>query len=108
MVGLGIYGYQNGDSHHLIAPVDADLNLCGITEGYEGYKKLYITDFSALSISGIFDSGVCVESCPTEEPVTLNCAKNTKVTSCEVSGESAYLTRSVLDFCVPANSDEVP
>ena len=105
---LGYYGHANGDVERLIAPVDAALNLCGITPGYEGYKKLYITDFSSPNINTIFASAVCVKACPTEVPFELDCVPNAKVPSCTLAAGAEYKTRAVLDYCFPASTDELP
>ena len=105
---LGWYGHANGDPNKLIAPVDGALNLCGFTPGFEDYKKLYITDFSSLNINEIFSSAVCVKTCPQEYPFELDCAPNDNVASCEVEGDSQYLTKNVLNYCFPASTDDIP
>ena len=58
---LGWYGNEHGDVNRLTSPIDADLNICGVTPGYEDYSYLYLSDFSSLSVTGIFASGVCVK-----------------------------------------------
>lgn len=92
----------------MIAPVDAALNLCGITPGYEDYKKLYITDFSSPNINTIFESSVCVKTCPTELPFELDCMPNAKVPACAVDAMFQYKTRPLLDYCFPASTDDLP
>jgi hypothetical protein len=63
---LSIKGYSEGNFDKLIAPIDADNNLCGFDTGFEDYPYLYIFDIdSALSSDNIFEYGVCVTSCPT-------------------------------------------
>jgi len=94
--------------NRLVAPVDGALNLCGVTPGFEEYKKLYITDFATPNLNAIFDSAVCVKACPTEVPFTLDCHVNDKVTTCEVDGEAEYRTKGMLGYCFPASTDELP
>ena len=43
--GMGfmtIYGYVKGNPYKLLAPVDANDNLCGYSAGAEDYPNLYI------------------------------------------------------------------
>lgn len=40
-VVISVYGFLNGDVEQLLAPLDADGNLCGVTRGYEQYELLY-------------------------------------------------------------------
>ena len=105
---LSYYGHQHGDVERLVAPVDASLNLCGVTPGYEEYKKLYITDFATPNINAIFDSALCVKACPTEVPFVLDCKTNDKVASCDVAADAQYRTKGMLGYCFPASTDELP
>ena len=66
---LAAFGYVTYSAYHegqvgrLIAPLDADKNFCG--EGsFSEYQYLYLTELDSIDITGIFDSGVCVKSCP--------------------------------------------
>ena len=81
MVAAAVYGFIMGDINAVAASIDADRKLCG-----GQYPYLYITDWSYADLSYIFDSGVCVESCPREETDTINCRINEDaayVTSCD-------------------------
>jgi len=46
MVGLSAYGYKAGNIYKVVGGLDADHNICGATEGFEKYNKLYISDLS--------------------------------------------------------------
>jgi hypothetical protein len=47
-------GFHEGNLPKLLAPLDGDHKFCGISEGYQDYKNLYITDFTQLSVNAIF------------------------------------------------------
>jgi len=102
------YGHTYGDVDRLTSPIDADLNICGITEGFEDYPYLYLTDFSSLSVTGIFGSGVCVKACPTGPSFAIDCKPNGGVASCDVPEDAQYFTISVLEYCFPSSTDDVP
>lgn len=42
MFSFAIYGYINGNPGKLMAPLDADANFCGYTEGYQNYPYGYL------------------------------------------------------------------
>ena len=46
MAAATVYGYKNGEPLNLIAPIDGDKNICGMTAGYEDYKHLFIGDIT--------------------------------------------------------------
>ena len=73
LVLLSKYGYENGNIAKLTAPLDGDLNFCGITPGYEEYSKLYITNFDGIDVFKIFKSAVCVKKCPIKGDKSLDC-----------------------------------
>ena len=58
------YGYKHGNVQKLLAPLDGDKKFCGVTEGFEDYPHLYITNLGSLDLAGIFDSGICVKTSP--------------------------------------------
>lgn len=74
---LTFLGYKEGDLPKLLAPLDADNNFCGITEGFEEYSNLYLTDFSTPTAKAIFASGVCVKECPATPEDAIDCKPNT-------------------------------
>ena len=41
----GWYGHTYGDVDRLMSPIDGELNICGITPGYEDYSNLFLPDF---------------------------------------------------------------
>ena len=67
------YGAKSGNLNKLLAPVNGDGVLCGSSSGFKNYRFLYLTDLSVGNINSIFDSGVCVEACPTEMSDKLDC-----------------------------------
>ena len=47
LTGMGFctsYGYAEGNPLKLVAPIDGDENICGVTPGYEDYQYLFIGD----------------------------------------------------------------
>ena len=92
MGGCSVYGYMFGQPAKLFAPIDSDGmafilyiyegNICGYDKGYENYKYLYIWDLNQAvqNVLSVFNSAVCVTSCPlynsTTGNFTINC-KNT-------------------------------
>ena len=89
MVTCAYYGIANGKPRNLIAPIDGDRNICGVTPGYEDYKYLFIGDISQgeKNLDNIFDYGICVQACPksAEEAKALKCKVTEKVPSCNMS-----------------------
>jgi len=61
---LTYYGNSNGHVSRLIASLDGDKKFCGDDEGYKSHKYLYLTNFEPSNMLSLFDSGVCVNSCP--------------------------------------------
>ena len=49
--GMGFctyWGYANGNPGKLIAPIDGDEHICGVSPGYEDYQYLYIGDLHTI------------------------------------------------------------
>lgn len=67
MFGFAIYGYINGEISTLLAPVDGDGRLCGVTTDVKDYPNLWIADITtaANNPTRMFNYGVCVKICPT-------------------------------------------
>jgi len=61
---LTYYGNANGHVTKLIAPLDGDRKFCGEEEKFASHKYLYLTNFEPSNMLSLFDSGVCVSSCP--------------------------------------------
>ena len=105
MLAASIYGYIAGAPWKLIAPVDSDLKICGYTQGYEDYQKLYIADIdkaanpSDVLTFSIFDYGVCVKECPTELGDTIDCITTDTVKDCDAGSD--YTTYEFLSYCLP-------
>ena len=89
MAVVTFYGYINGEPMNLVAPIDGDGNICGMTPGYEQYSHLFIGDITAgeKDISNVFDYGICVEACPktVDASKSLSCKPTAKVTSCTMA-----------------------
>jgi len=106
---LGSMGYltffanMNGDVAKLYAPIDGDNHLCGyqadnagIDNEYRTYNKLFISNLKAESVASIFESGVCVETCP-----KAGDAVKFRKTSHVEGGVEAYDTTEVVTYCFP-------
>ena len=78
------HSYANGDVNKLTAPLDADLNFCGVG-AYTDYPYLYLTNVNNLNIMEIFASGVCVSECPSNyTDGLLPCMTNDVISTCEI------------------------
>lgn len=110
--GMGFctaYGYANGDPNKLIAPIDGDGNICGVTPGYEDYGYLFIGNIDTLAHNlgggtSTFHYGICVEGCPAtsdDSETALSCKTTTRVTSCNMTETNAYAAYSVMGYCMP-------
>lgn len=93
--------------------MDGDLKICGADVGYEQYKNLYLTDLSQTlsgEIKHIFDSGVCVKSCPTDVAVDIDCMPTTEVPNCNSDHVKTYKykTRAIAGYCFPHDLNELP
>jgi len=109
MIYMAEYGHRNGDVAKLLAPLDSDKHFCGVGDEYGPYPKLYIADFSLSSLNDIFGSAVCVKECPNAGDTTLSCHPG-HAKECEKFAKdlTIYDTRSLMDYCIPANLDAVP
>lgn len=101
------YSYQNGDVSKLTAPLDADLNFCGVGE-YADYPYLYLTDFTSPNPNHIFSSGVCVSKCPDTIEEGLDCMVNDVITSCDVDEDKHYSSTAYIEFCLPKDWESTP
>ena len=107
--GMGFctyYGYHNGDPSKLVAPIDGDRHICGVSEGYEEYPYLYIGDIhgAVITPTDIFEFGICVDKCPEtrDEPEAgLNCKTTNEIRSCTMSHANSYGSYYILNYCVP-------
>ncbi len=54
IVFLAVYGSKHGNLPKLIAPINADMKLCGANEEFKSYRYLYFTDFNILKIKNLF------------------------------------------------------
>ena len=72
---MSVYGWLNGEISTLLAPVDGDGRLCGVTNSTKEYPNLWIADISAASSNPtqMFKYAVCVESCPTATGQSAKC-----------------------------------
>ena len=103
------YGLTHGNVEKLLAPLDGDDNFCGVTEGYEDYKLLYLTSLSGSSAKSVFANGVCIKGteCPKDDASQpIKCKTTSTVSSCDMS--TRYNTKKVLSYCFPASTDDLP
>ena len=98
------YGNANGNVRKLIAPIDGDHKLCGEAQNFESMRFLYLTDFSPESVISLFDSGVCVDKCPSAADAPIGGCENTAgVPDC--TAVKVRKTFKVLTYCVPDFTD---
>ena len=104
------YGSKHGDFEKLVAPLDGDKNFCGYDPGFEEYNKLYISDMSdSTNFKAIFNSAVCVKTCPKIEDEAADCKTTSHVPSCTFKPENKYDSKaSGLGFCIPVSIDALP
>jgi len=113
IVSMGYFtvmGNKYGNPEKLMAPLDGNNNFCGHTEGFEDYKKLYITSMKSINIKTIFNSGVCVKECPVKGATSIDCKTTEgKVENCNTEEILAhvYPTTSIAKFCIP-NPKTIP
>jgi hypothetical protein len=91
----------------LTAPLDADLNFCGIGE-FADYPYLYLTDFTSPDPTHIFQSGLCVKTCPETLEEGLDCKVNDQITSCVVDAEKHYSSTAYVEYCLPKDWASTP
>ena len=102
-----VYGLKHGKTRKLTAPLDGSNNFCGVTPGFEGYNKLYLTDLNSISATGIFSKGVCVQACPKKAGDALVAKATTLVT--DVSAlTAAYPTNDIVGYCFPTSTKVLP
>ena len=108
IAGMGVctvFGYSHGDPNKLTSPIDGDRNICGVTEGYQDYPYLFISDISGAiaSSASIFENGVCVKKCPedADEAASLQCKPTQEIPSCDNSSINRYGATTVFDYWVP-------
>ena len=110
MIGLTAYSYNNGNVKRLLAPVDGALQICGFSEGFEEYDKLYVTNLDHTDMSDLFKTGVCVKSCPETTTTKIVCQPTTEVPNCQAASvtDNQYETVDILGYCFPAHFSELP
>lgn len=104
-------GYIGGEPWKLIAPIDADGNICGYTTGYEDYTHLFIGKIdeaaSPSDLFDVFDYGVCVKECPVTKTETVECVPTKEVTYCQPKSGEQYTSYELFSYCIP-NYDSLP
>jgi len=72
---LTYYGNANGNVAKLLAPINSDKVLCGLSSEFKDHKYLYLTkwDVETIAKMKMFDYGVCVNKCPSASTDTLEC-----------------------------------
>lgn len=96
-------GFKEGDLPRLMAPLDGERHFCGSDEGYEEYSNLYISDFTQMTVDGLFASGVCVKECPKLATDAVDCKATAAVADCKP--KEAYPSKKIVNICMPT---EVP
>ena len=105
MAACTIYGFSYGQPNKMMAPIDGDSNICGVTPGYEDYPDLFIGDINQAekNIQEVFEYGTCVKSCPETKKASkeIQCKPTAKITSCTMSDANSYASYSIMRYCVP-------
>lgn len=103
MVYVSFYGMYHGNIRKLMAPLDRNHNFCGFDQ-YRDYPNLYVAhgNFSSKTIEEMFNTAVCVWSCPTTLTESLDCAPADKM-YCNSNDVLAnrYETHDFIGFCMP-------
>jgi hypothetical protein len=115
LVGFGIvsvFGYNNGQPDRLLAPLDADGRFCGIDAKVKSHPYLYLVldPLQTSSIGDIFETAVCVSSCPMNNTVNIDCVTTNVTTDCN-KYKSPFRYDSSLVFkkaCLPRLQDLAP
>ena len=104
MVAATTYGFENGQPGRLIAPIDSDGKMCGFSNGYENFPKLYIDDIvrAAANPTKIFLYSVCVEKCPRRATDVIHCKPTARNTDCNsLVLNERYGTLDLANYCYP-------
>ncbi len=115
LVGFGIvsiFGYQNGKPERLLAPLDADGRFCGLDEVVKNYNYLYlvIDPTATPSVSNLFETAVCVSTCPMNDDKDIECVPTAATPDCN-KYKSPFRYNSTLVFkkaCLPKLQDLAP
>lgn len=121
---MSVYGFIHGDVTKLLAPIDGNGQFCGIknTGGkgdeydFTDYPKLYIGDLDAGAahaaagdLAGVFDTGVCVKTCPKAlgKKIGVECKPDSQLCR-DISWSSAYDSDDVAGLCLPPSAASLP
>ena len=103
MLYVSFYGMTNGNIRKLMAPLDRNHKFCGFDE-YRDYPNLYVAhgNFTSKSIEEMFNTAICVWSCPVSLSESLDCAPADKMycNSNEVL-QQRYETHDFIGYCIP-------
>jgi hypothetical protein len=114
MCGVTFYGISQGQVEKMIAPIDMNLNFCGIEGPRADFHKLYFTNLRVSSATDILNSGICMKTCPVQgQQIDILNVHPDDVTAIQTYNEqyndvgtppNAYGSKSVIDFCIPSPS----
>jgi hypothetical protein len=121
MFGLALYALIEGDPEKFIAPYDADGHMCGYSDDYDKFPKLYFTIFSVdEDVTKVTRSGVCVTECPDKTQIadqtwwTENCKSNDNagcpkaLVPADPTPDFPYNSQTFLTYCVPSFDGATP
>jgi len=80
MGGIAIYGYENGQPHKLLAPLDGNDRFCGVDPEVKDFPIIFYFD---ITTKEILQTGVCVKTCPLKDQ-DVDCVPTTEVPDCQV------------------------
>ena len=86
--------------------MNGDKKLCGADKDppFSSNKYLYLTEFNPGDVFNLFDSGVCVDKCPTSSSDNIDsCEDTASVKNCKTL--KVRKTYALLNYCIPDFTD---
>lgn len=110
ILGMCIYGYNNGNVGELLAPIASDPMdaICGYTDGTSDMRYLYIWNLNQALVPpySIFGYTTCVSECPQIDTdfTQIKCADYNNTCGSAAGQQYRYSTSAFLYYCVPVAS----
>lgn len=99
---MTIYGYINGESDYMLAPIMPGKLVCGHSTGVVDYPVLYVPNLKEAIVPDVneyFTYGTCAKKCPSGPDSTMHCFDQD-----ECDSYTPYDTNEVLNYCLPTAS----
>lgn len=98
MVVCSVIGFVKGDPRALVAGVDTEGRICGVSPGVEDFPNIYYFMAPGRRLAA---GATCVKKCPTTSSnEDLACVPTTLQPTCAVT--MPYATQEILGYCVPS------